>query len=147
MRGVCIMIRNEIGALILRLIVGVIFIFHGLDKLQGGITETITQFKEYSIPYAEIAGYCVVGVELIGGIFLIIGFSIRFVSLLLIVLMIGAIMTVKFEQGFLNGYEFNIAIIGIALYLLLSGNRLLALDQLFNHKKKTSNRGKNKSRT
>ncbi|WP_332648080.1 DoxX family protein [Lysinibacillus sp. 54212] len=141
------MIKNEIGACILRIVLGGIFIIHGLAKFQGGITETISRFESYNIPYAEVVGYSVVGVEVIGGFFLIIGFSTRFISLLFIAIMIGAIVTVTFEQGFLNGYEYNIALIGIALYLLLAGSRFLALDGLFIDKKKTSNKRKNKFRS
>lgn len=137
------MLKNEVGALILRIVLGGIFIIHGLAKFQGGISETISRFEGYNIPYADIVGFGVAGIELIGGFFLIIGFSTRFISALLIGVMAGAIVTVKFEEGFLNGYEYNVALIGMALYLLCAGSRLMALDQLFLEQDiKTSNKGK-----
>ncbi|RKQ16010.1 DoxX family protein [Lysinibacillus endophyticus] len=123
--------KYEIGALIIRVVLGVIFFVHGLTKFQEGINETVTRFAEYGIPYAQYVAYGVGGIELLGGFFLIIGFSVRFVSALLIAVMVGAIMKVKLEAGFLNGYEFNVALIAMASYLLVAGSRLLALDKLF----------------
>lgn len=146
MRGDCVLKSNEIGAFFLRVVLGGIFVIHGLTKFQGGLAETINRIEAYNIPYAEIAGYCVAGIELIGGLFLIIGFSTRLISFLLILIMIGAIVTVTFEQGFLNGYEFNIALIGMALYLLFAGSRFMALDRLF-IANRTSNKRKRKSRS
>jgi putative oxidoreductase len=130
--------KNEVGGLILRLVLGGVFLLHGLVKFREGISETITRFDGYGIPYAEVVGFGVAGIELLGGFFLIIGFSTRFVSALLVGVMAGAIIFVKFEEGFLNGFEFNVALIGMALYLLIAGSNLLSLDQLFAEKEKAS---------
>ncbi|QCR32256.1 DoxX family protein [Lysinibacillus sp. SGAir0095] len=132
------MYKNEVGGLVLRIVLGGIFLLHGFVKFKEGISETITRFNEYGIPYAEIAGFGVAGIEVLGGFFLIIGFSVRFVSFLLTALMVGAIVFVKFEQGFLNGFEFNVALIAMSLYLLFAGSRLMSLDQLFTEKEKGS---------
>ncbi|MDI7741318.1 DoxX family protein [Lysinibacillus fusiformis] len=132
------MYKNEVGGFVLRLVLGGIFLLHGFVKFKEGISETITRFGEYGIPFNEIAGFGVAGIELLGGFFLVIGFSVRFVSLLLIGVMVGAIVFVKFETGFLNGYEFNIALIAMAVYLLFAGSNLMSLDRLFNEKEKSS---------
>jgi len=139
------MYKNEVGGFVLRLVLGGIFLLHGFVKFKEGISETITRFGEYGIPFNEIAGFGVAGIELLGGFFLVIGFSVRFVSLLLIGVMVGAIVFVKFETGFLNGYEFNIALIAMAVYLLFAGSNLMSLDRLFNEKEKSS-KGKIQSR-
>mgnify|MGYP001953833133 CR=1 FL=1 len=131
MRGVSILAKYEFGALFIRVVLGVIFLLHGVTKFQEGIDVTATRFAEYGIPNAEYIAYGVGGIELLGGFFLIIGFSVRFVSALLIAIMVGAIWKVKLEAGFLNGYEFNVALIAMASYLLVAGSRLLALDKLF----------------
>ncbi|MFC7685039.1 DoxX family protein [Ureibacillus sp. GCM10028918] len=128
--------KNEVGGFVLRLVLGGIFLLHGIVKFKDGISETISMFDGYGIPYAEIAGFGVAGIEVIGGFFLIIGFSVRFISFLLIAVMAGAIIFVKFEQGFLNGFEFNVALIAMAMYLLFSGSNLMSLDQLFAEKNK-----------
>lgn len=128
--------KNEVGGLVLRIVLGGIFLIHGFMKFKNGISETITIFDGYGIPYAEIAGFGVAGIELLGGFFLIIGFSVRFVSFLLTAVMVGAIVFVKFEDGFLDGFEFNVALISMSLYLLFAGSNLMSLDQLFVEKNK-----------
>lgn len=139
MRGDNKLYKNEFGALIIRIVLGSIFLIHGLAKFQEGIAETIKRFESYNIPYADYVSFGVAGVELIGGFFLIIGFSVRFVSALLIIIMTGAIVFVKFDAGFLNGYEYDVALLAMSSYLLFGGSRLLALDKLFvgNPKKKS----------
>ncbi|HWK24152.1 MAG TPA: DoxX family protein [Ureibacillus sp.] len=132
------MYKNEVGGLVLRLVLGGIFLLHGIVKFKEGIAETITRFDGYGIPYAEVVGFGVAGIELLGGFFLIIGFSVRFVSFLLGSIMVGAIIFVKFEKGFLNGFEFNVALIAMALYLLFAGSNLMSLDKLFTEKEKPS---------
>ncbi|RUL55552.1 DoxX family protein [Lysinibacillus antri] len=134
------MVKNELGALVLRVVLGIIFFIHGLTKFQEGINVTVERFTGYNIPYAEFVAFGVGGIELIGGLFLIIGFSVRFVSALLIGVMIGAIVTVGYDKGFLGGYEFNLALIGMATYLMLAGSRLLALDKLFTSEPKKKGR-------
>lgn len=132
------MYKNEVGGFVLRLVLGGIFLLHGIVKFREGISETIARFGEYGIPFNEVAGFGVAGIEVLGGFFLIIGFSVRFVSFLMIGVMAGAIVFVKFENGFLNGYEFNVALMAMAIYLLFAGSRMLSLDQLFTEKDKNS---------
>lgn len=88
------------------------------------------------LPFPDILAYGVTGLEIIGGIFLIIGFSIRLFSFLFILLMAGAIATVKYEVGFLHGYEFDLALMSMAAYLLFASNRFLALDNFIVEGKK-----------
>ena len=132
---------NEVGGLFIRIVLGGIFMLHGLTKFQNGVAETIKQFESYQIPYAEIISIAVIGIELIGGFFLIIGFSTRFVSFLMIGVMIGAIFTVKLSEGFLFGYEYNVALIAMSLYLVFAGSRFMAVDQLFLQDEKNFKKG------
>ncbi len=131
MRGVHKLYKSEFGAFIIRVVLGSIFLLHGLAKFQEGIGETVKRFESYNIPYAGYASFGVAGIELLGGFFLIIGFSVRFVSALMIIIMTVAIATVKFDEGFLNGYEYNVALLAMSSYLMFAGSRLLALDKLF----------------
>ncbi|RHW37641.1 DoxX family protein [Lysinibacillus yapensis] len=130
------MYKYEIGAFFLRVVLGGIFLIHGVIKFQKGISETITRFAEYGIPYSELVGYGVAGIELLGGFFLIIGFSTRFIASLMIGIMAGAIYFVKGELGFLDGFEYNAALIAMSLYLVISGSTMMSLDKLFAEKEK-----------
>lgn len=134
--------KSEFGGFILRIVLGAIFIVHGLAKLQEGIPAVADRFAGYDLPFPELFAYGVTGLEIIGGIFLIIGFSIRLFSFLFILLMAGAIATVKYQVGFLHGYEFDLALMAMAVYLLFASNRFLALDNFIVEGKAKKNKHK-----
>ncbi len=134
--------KSEFGGFILRIVLGVIFIVHGLAKLQEGITAVADRFASYNLPFPEVFAYGVTGLEIIGGIFIVIGFSIRLFAFLFILLMAGAIATVKFAVGFLQGYEFDLALMAMATYLLFASNRFLALDNFIVEGKEKRNKVK-----
>ena len=71
--------------------------------------------------------------EFLGGILVMLGFLTPLAALALIVLMIVAILTVHLKNGFFatnGGYEFNLALVGIALTLLIVGAGAYSLDSL-----------------
>ncbi|MEH7224041.1 DoxX family protein [Bacillus sp. JJ1566] len=125
--------KNEIGALILRVTLGILFFIHGLVKFQGGIENTVGWFESINIP--GFMAYGVALFEVIGGIALIIGFATRLVSVLSALLMVGAIIMAKIPVGILGngqmaGYELDLAFLAIAVYLAINGSKLLSLHQL-----------------
>ncbi|WP_409275917.1 DoxX family protein [Neobacillus sp. SCS-31] len=129
--------KHEIGALILRVVLGFLFFYHGLVKFQGGIENTVGWFDSIGIP--GFMAYVVALVELLGGIALIIGFATKIVSVLFVVLMIGAIVSVKFAVGLLGngqmaGYELDLAFMAMAAALAFTGSNLYSVDSLFNKK-------------
>jgi putative oxidoreductase len=125
-----------VGLLVLRLVLGVIFIGHGAQKLFGsfggpGLKGTAGFFEQLGIkpPYlmAVLAGLA----EFVGGILVILGFLTPLAALALIVVMIVAVLTVHLENGFFvtnGGYEFNLALAGMALTLLIVGAGAYSLD-------------------
>ncbi|MGG3449409.1 DoxX family protein [Domibacillus aminovorans] len=126
-------VKAEAGTLILRVVLGIIFFVHGLVKFQGGIGNTVGWFDSIGIP-GGIA-YIVAIIELVGGIALIVGFGTKIVSALLALLMIGATLKVKLAVGFLGngqmaGYELDLALLAIALYLAINGSKKYSLGQL-----------------
>ncbi len=88
----------EVGAFILRVVLGITFFVHGLVKFQGGIENTVGWFASIGLP--GVLAYAVAIVELVGGLALIIGLGSRVVSALLALLMIGATLKVKVAMGF-----------------------------------------------
>jgi putative oxidoreductase len=132
--------KFEISTLILRVVLGLTFFIHGLAKFQGGIENTVGWFE--SIGLAGFLAYGAGLVELVGGIALIVGLGSKFVSALFVLLMIGAISTVKFQAGFLGngqgaGYELDLALLAMSLVIMVNGSKLFALDQLIFNGKKT----------
>jgi putative oxidoreductase len=127
------MLKNEIGALILRITLGAIFLIHGVVKFQAGIENTAGWFESLGLP--GVTAYGVALLEIIGGILLIIGLATRLVSALFAILMIGATVKVKLAIGFLGngqmaGYELDLAFLAIAVYLVINGSKLLSASQL-----------------
>ena len=120
------MLKQELGILILRVVLGLIFAIHGFVKFQNGIGETVGVFESNDLP--GILAYGVAVLELVGGILLIIGFATRVIAALFVLLMAGAILTVKLASGFLNGYEFNLALMAMALFLTMVESKLFAVE-------------------
>jgi uncharacterized membrane protein YphA (DoxX/SURF4 family) len=118
--------QYEIGALILRVVLGLMFFVHGLDKFQGGIGNIAGWFQSMGLP--GFAAYLVAFIEVVGGIALIAGLGTRIVSGLFILIMLGAIIKVKFAAGFLGGFELDLALMVMALYLVINGSMMLSVD-------------------
>ncbi|WP_423801783.1 DoxX family protein [Neobacillus sp. SAB-20_R2A] len=138
------MLKNEIGALILRVTLGVIFFIHGVVKFQGGIENTAAWFESLGLP--GVMAYGVALLEIIGGILLIVGLATRLVAALFALLMIGATLKVKLAIGLLGngqmaGYELDLAFLAIAVYLIINGSKLFAISHLIFNKdsKETTN--------
>ncbi|WP_108669227.1 DoxX family protein [Peribacillus acanthi] len=127
------MFKNELGALILRVTLGILFFIHGFVKFQGGIENIAGWFESIGLP--GFMAYGVALIEMIGGVALIIGFATRLVAALFALLMIGATLKVKLSIGFLGngqmaGYELDLAFLAIAIYLAINGSRILTVSKL-----------------
>lgn len=130
--------RNEAGAVILRVILGLTFFIHGLVKFQGGIENTVGYFE--SLGLLGFLAYVVAFIELIGGLMLILGIGTRIVSGLFAIIMLGAIFTVKLSVGFLGdgqmaGYELDLALLAMAVFLLIANSTSFSLGNRLFHSK------------
>lgn len=125
--------NNEIGALILRIFLGITFFVHGLAKFQGGIENTAGFFESLGLP--GFTAYLVAIIELIGGLAMILGAGTRVIAILFAVILAVAIVKVKLAAGFLGngqmaGYEFDLALVVIAIYLAVAKKSLFAVDNV-----------------
>jgi putative oxidoreductase len=118
--------KHEMGALLLRVVLGITFFVHGLAKLQGGIENTAGWFASMGLP--ELLAYVVTGIELIGGVALIVGLGTKIVSALLGFIMLGAILKVKIGAGFMGGYELDVVLLAITVFLAINGSSMFSLD-------------------
>ena len=130
--------KYEFGALVLRLVVGITFFVHGLSKFQGGIANVAGWFSSMGLP--GFMAYIIATIELVGGIALILGFGTRIISALFVFVMLGAIIKVKLAAGFMGdgkmaGYELELVLLAIAVYLVVCGSKLFSLQNLFGNKK------------
>lgn len=126
--------RAQYGITLLRVIVGLVFVMHGGQKLfVMGIDGVGGFFGQIGIPFAYASALLVTAVELLGGALLIAGLFTRFVTPLLAATMVGAIATVHGSKGFFlpEGYEFALTLLVSSAALFLTGSGALALDNVF----------------
>lgn len=124
---------------IVRVIIGVIFVAHGSQKLfTYGISGVAGGFGQMGIPLAGIAAPLVSFLEFFGGLALIAGFLTRLVSLGLVINMIGAIAFAHLSAGFFmpKGYEFALVLGTGSLALAIAGGGLISLDSVIASRRK-----------
>lgn len=111
----------DLALLVVRLIAGSIFVMHGAQKLFGafggsGLAGIVAMLG--------VLGYPVTVGEFFGGLGLMVGLLSRFSAAALIVIMLGAIAMVHGQHGFFlsnNGFEFNLALIGLLAPVVIVG--------------------------
>jgi len=110
------------GNTVLRIVVGVVFVMHGWQKLSWGFHTVGGFFGSLGIPYPTVAAVAVTALELLGGIALILGLFTRLVATLFAVDMLVAIMVYHIKKGFfVPGVEFPLTLLAANLTLLMGG--------------------------
>jgi putative oxidoreductase len=129
---------------VVRVALGIVFIAHGGQKVFGwfggpGLKATIQMFQQHMKvpPPATVVAALT---ELLGGLALLVGFLARPAAVGTIVVMLVAIAKVHGRNGFFinfsgtpgkgHGFEFNFALIAMALSVLLGGAGALSIDYL-----------------
>ena len=127
-----------IGLLVIRLVFGLTFAAHGSQKLFGwfggyGLDGTGGFFESIGLkpgkPMAALAGLG----EFVGGLAFAAGLLTPLAALLLVVPMLIAIAKVHGKNGYwatAEGYEYNVAIIAVAVGIALTGPGAYAVDAL-----------------
>ncbi|WNF23441.1 DoxX family protein [Mesobacillus jeotgali] len=128
----------DLGLLIIRLVIGILFIGHGAQKLFGwfggyGLKGTGGWFDSIGmkpgVTMALFAGLA----ELIGGILLGAGFLTPLAALMIAGTMLMAIIKVHAPNGLwstANGYEYNLTLIAVTVGLALIGPGKYAIDAI-----------------
>jgi len=126
---------------LLRIVLGVLFTYHGYMKLfaTGGFTGTIGFMTALGFPMPTAFALIVSAVEFFGGLFLLIGTITKLSSLLLLIEMLVAFFKVHLKNGFFisptaYGYEFVIVLIAALVVVLSSGAGKLSLGSFFKNK-------------
>ncbi|WHY89682.1 DoxX family protein [Neobacillus cucumis] len=126
----------NIGLLIIRLVVGILFIGHGAQKLFGwyggyGLKGTGGWFESIGmkpgVTMALFAGLA----ELIGGILFALGLLTPLAGIIIAGTMVMAIAKVHGPNGIWatsNGYEYNLTLIAVTIGIALVGPGQYALD-------------------
>lgn len=127
-----------LGLLVVRLVVGLLFVGHGAQKLfgwfggygpkgTGGWLESIG--VKPGVAMAVVAGL----MELVGGILFAAGLLTPLAAALIVLTMLVAIVKVHGQNGLwatANGYEYNLVLLAIAIGVALTGAGDYSLDAI-----------------
>ena len=123
----------EYGLLLLRVVVGLIFMAHGSQKLFGWFggygPQGTGQFMgsigyRWPLVMAVVAGLSEFG----GGLLLASGFLTPLACLAIATVMLNAIATVVFPKGFIGGYEFEFTLLTVVVALAATGPGEISVD-------------------
>ena len=126
----------NLGLLILRLVVGLLFAGHGAQKLFGvlgghGLTGTAGFFEAIGLKPGRVHASAAGLIEFGGGLLLAFGFVTPFAAAALIAVMTAAVIVVHFAKGLWNtggGYEYNLVLAAAAFTLAATGAGAWSID-------------------
>jgi putative oxidoreductase len=126
----------SIGLLLIRLVIGVLFIGHGAQKLFGwfggyGLKGTGNWMDSLGLKPGMTMALLAGLTELIGGILFTLGLLTPLAGLMIAATMVIAIVKVHGPNGLWstqNGYEYNLSLLAVAIGIALIGPGQYALD-------------------
>jgi len=137
-------IRSNWGTLIPRFVLGVVFAYHGGQKLFGlfggdGIDGLVKGITAWGWPMPGVMARAAAATEFFGGACLLLGLLTRFWAAGLAVVMAVAVWKVHGKNGFslqTGGWEYNFVLGTLSLGLAVQGGGAFSLDEMFFRKKK-----------
>ena len=123
-------VLQGLAPLILRLVLGVIFIAHGHPKLFGGGMEKFVGTVTGRVGMPAFMAYVAALSEFGGGVLLLLGLFTRWAALFIAGVMVVATTTIHWNQGLVKGYEFTLSLLAAALVLMILGGGWLSVDKL-----------------
>ena len=115
------------GALVLRVVLGVIYIAHAyLVLVVIGSVKFVEEQRAMHIPLPEIGVWYLIVAHGLGGILLILGLLVRWAALANIPVIAGALWFAHLQQGFFIsgskfGYEYVLVLLGATIAQALLG--------------------------
>ena len=92
---------SDFGIVLLRVVIGVVFVMHGWQKLfVYGIPGVTNVMDQLGIPFPYLSALMATGTELLGGVALIVGLGTRFAALGLAFTMLVATLTAHSSGAF-----------------------------------------------
>ncbi len=135
--------NNIPGFLLIRIILGYVFLVAGLQKFIFPEDMGPGRFIEMGFPIPVFTAYFVAFFETLGGLFILIGFAARLAAVPIIITMAVAIITTKLPQlgdgfwGFAHALRLDLSMFLAAFFVLVNGSDRRSLDHhLFGEKSK-----------
>jgi len=122
------------GALLLRLILGIIYVMHAyLALVVFGPSGMMAYQTRADVPFPELATWYLILAHGLGGIFLVLGIYTRWAALANVPAMLGAILFVHLKNGFWAhqkpdaGYEYPLVLLVATVAVAMIGGGALSL--------------------
>lgn len=126
---------DDFGIIIIRLMVGAVFLSEGIQKFLFPGELGAGRFEKIGLPAPEFLGMLVGVFEILCGVLLLLGLATRLASVPVIIIMLVAIVTTKGqvlrEEGFwpmLHGSRTDLSMLLGSLFLLLKGGGRWSVD-------------------
>ncbi|MEX0722935.1 MAG: DoxX family protein [Gracilimonas sp.] len=127
--------NQEKTTLLIRIMVGAVFLSEGIQKYLYPEIRGAGRFESIGLPMHEFLGYFVGGFEIICGVLILIGLATRFSSIPLIAIMLVAISSTKipvlFEEGFwymAHAARTDFSMLIGSIFLLIKGGGYWSMD-------------------
>ncbi|MCQ2993295.1 DoxX family protein [Pseudomonas syringae] len=133
--------RAGYGLTVVRILVGIIFVAHGSQKLFGafggyGLEGTGQYMASLGLTPGYLMALLSGSAEFFGGLGLVVGLLARPAALVLAATLVVAIFSVHIHNGLFmanNGYEFALALLGGVVAVLIEGAGKLSIDRAISH--------------
>lgn len=131
----------DVAPLVLRVALGVIFAWHGYDKIFNTGLEGVAGFLgSIGIPLPGIMVYVLAYGELVFGLFLVVGFLTHWSAKYAVIVALVAFFLVHMQNGFAvsnGGYEFIMLIFAAAVSVMITGAGKYSVDAMWKKKKQS----------
>ena len=107
--------------LLLRVVLGVIFIAHGFGKVSGAVEGFSESVARLGFPAPYWFAWAAALSEFLGGICVLVGLFTRYAAFAIAIVMGVAITKVHLHQGLVGGYDFPLALLTMAVAIMLTG--------------------------
>ena len=125
---------RDAALLVLRAVLGTVFIAHGADKMfLSGIEKSAAQFGQWGIPQPELSAYVAAAGELISRGMLVLGLLTTFIAGMLALLAGLGLYFVHLGNGFFvseGGVEYPLVLVISLLMIVVFGAGRASLDEV-----------------
>jgi putative oxidoreductase len=121
------------GMVPLRVVVGLVFLMHGGQKLFGfGLAGTADIMGKLGLPFPFLSAAIVIAAELAGGLAILSGLYARWAGVVLAIEMLVAIPVARVHGGFFApyGFEFELTLLGACLTFAALGSGGVSLERM-----------------
>jgi putative oxidoreductase len=131
LKGLKSMKNTDLGLLMIRVALGIVFVMHGWQKAtEFGVSGLAGSLASLGIPFPGVNAVLLIATELGGGLAMLAGAFARVAGVLLAFAMIVATVTVHLANGFFlpNGYEFTLTLMLASLAITAAGAGAYSVD-------------------